>query len=359
MSGGDEGRTPGAGQQTGGAGENGNDHPNIIPETIPADAAGTDQKDLLPDTPAALDFLDRWCGSGQRVLTSIPPGGGRTTTATFTAEDRDKMAAWIDERQGRQNIYFTVNEVYGPVNSKPNKGAVSAIRALHVDVDPRAGEPIERERERAWTQLRSYHPAPSVIIDSGGGLQAFWLSDREVPVGGSAELARLVWRNDEPNERGALNDAERVVMNAHLAGLFEAVEGRNFKVEADLQADNCHNAERIMRLVGTVNVPGKKKAANLRTAADEGNIVANIFLLKARHQYREGEALEANLNVSLNTGGVLVVPNKMSMEEFLEERRRAGELPLGPRTDKVERIPGQRDPETIEGVLDPETRRSE
>lgn len=48
---------------------------------------------------------------------------------------------------------------------------------------------------------------------------------------------------------------------------------------------------------------------NLRTAADEGNIVANMFLLKACHQYREGEALETNLNVSLDTGGVLVVPN--------------------------------------------------
>ncbi|MBZ8118272.1 virulence-associated E family protein [Roseovarius sp. LXJ103] len=267
MSGGDKGRTPGAGQQTGGTRDNGNDHSNIIPETIPADAAGTDQKDLLPDTPAALDFLDQWCGSGQRVLTSIPPDGGRTTTATFTADDRDKMAAWMDERQGRQNIYFTVNEVYGPVSSKPNKGAVSAVRALHVDVDPRAGEPIERERERAWTQLRSYEPAPSVIIDSGGGLQAFWLSDREVSVGGSAEMARLVWRNDEPKERGALSDAERAALDAHLARLFEAVEGRNFKVETDLQADNCHNAERIMRLVGTVNVPGKKKVAKGRVPA--------------------------------------------------------------------------------------------
>lgn len=98
---------------------------------------------------------------------------------------------------------------------------------------------------------------------------------------------------------------------------------------------------------------------NLRTAADESNIVANIFLLKARHQYREGEALEANLNLSVNTGGVLVVPNKMSMEDFLEERRRAGELPGDARPGTVQRIPGQRDPDTIESVLDPETRRSD
>ena len=98
---------------------------------------------------------------------------------------------------------------------------------------------------------------------------------------------------------------------------------------------------------------------NLRTAADAGNIVANIFLLKSRHSYVEGQALEANVNLSLNTGGVLVVPNKMTMEEFLEERRRAGELPMGPRPDTVERIPGRRNPDTIEGVLDPETRRGE
>lgn len=64
---------------------------------------------------------------------------------------------------------------------------------------------------------------------------------------------------------------------------------------------------------------------NLRIAADACNIVANIFLLKARHQYREGEAFETILNVSLNTGGVLVVLHKMTMAEFLEERPWAGE----------------------------------
>jgi len=260
MSGGEKGRTPGAGQQTGGTGENGNDHSNIIPKTIPADAAGTDQKDLLPDTRAAVDFLGHFCGVGLRVLTSIPPENGRTTTATFTAGEDDKMATWIDERQGVQNIYFTVNELYGPVTSKPNKGAVSAIRALHVDVDPRAGEPIERERERAWSQLRSYHPAPSVIIDSGGGLQAFWLSDREVQVGGSAELARVAGLKTR-------TPAEQSALDAHLARLFAAVEGPNLKVEADLQADACHNAERIMRVPGTVNVPGKKKIAKGRVPA--------------------------------------------------------------------------------------------
>jgi hypothetical protein len=99
--------------------------------------------------------------------------------------------------------------------------------------------------------------------------------------------------------------------------------------------------------------------SNLREAADEGNIVANIFLLKARHQYREGEALEANLSLSVNTGGVLVVPNRMTMEEFLEAQREAGMYDSPIRPDAVKRIPGEPDPVTVEGELDPETRRGD
>ena len=98
---------------------------------------------------------------------------------------------------------------------------------------------------------------------------------------------------------------------------------------------------------------------NLRSAADEGNIVANIFLLKARHQYREGEAPEANVNVSVNTGGVLVVPQRQSMEEFLAEKRDEGLLEYPARPEAVERIPGHREPETIDAVVDPEARRGD
>ena len=44
-----------------------------------------------------------------------------------------------------------------------------------------------------------------------------------------------------------------------------------------------------------------------------------MFLLKARHGYREGQQFESNVNLSIDTGGVLMVPNKMAMEEFLED----------------------------------------
>ncbi len=86
--------------------------------------------------------------------------------------------------------------------------------------------------------------------------------------------------------------------------------------------------------------------SNLRAAADTGNVVANIFLLKARHAYREGEPLE--VNVSVNAGGVLVVPADMTVEEYLRRKQEAGEIdPMPPMRD-VTPAPRNVMPEPIE-----------
>ena len=86
--------------------------------------------------------------------------------------------------------------------------------------------------------------------------------------------------------------------------------------------------------------------SNLRAAADTGNVVANIFLLKARHAYREGEPLE--VNVSVNAGGVLVVPADMTVEEYLRRKQEAGEIdPMPPMRD-VTPSPRNIMPEPIE-----------
>jgi hypothetical protein len=63
---------------------------------------------------------------------------------------------------------------------------------------------------------------------------------------------------------------------------------------------------------------------NLRILADDGNVVANLFLLKTRHGYREGEPLE--VNVSVNTGGVLVVPADMTVEQYLAQKAAEGNM---------------------------------
>ncbi|MCA3560682.1 MAG: hypothetical protein IOC82_06580 [Aestuariivirga sp.] len=151
------------------------------------------------------------------------------------------MRDWIEERQGRENIYFSVNDLSRSVSKKADKDDVTALRALHVDVDPRPGEPLATERARAEKLLREYRPAPTVIIDSGGGFQGFWLGEKPEPLPAAGT----------PEREGTVEDAEH----------------RNLAIETSLQADACHNIDRIMRLPGTVNLPNKKKLAKGRIPA--------------------------------------------------------------------------------------------
>ena len=230
MSGNLEKRSPGAGTGTGA--ETGNSLA-LGAEVIPDGGSAGDQNCLLSGrTDDAVEFLESWCPGGPWVLTSIVPDG-KTTTETFTARSLGQIRDWIDRRQGAQNIYFTVNRTFNAMEVKPKKSDIAAAMALHVDVDPRAGEPLDSERRRALEMLRRHSPPPTVIIDSGGGLQGFWMLDTPAELGGDPL----------------------------------PVEDRNRHIEAALQADACHNIDRIMRLPGTINVPNKRKVAKGRVPA--------------------------------------------------------------------------------------------
>ncbi|MFC5739358.1 DNA primase family protein [Sinirhodobacter huangdaonensis] len=244
MSRGGERNAPGAGKLTGGAEDRHRHHPDSA--SIPANGGPGDGEALSGDTAAALDFLRRWCPGGPWVLTSIVPDGGRTTTATFRGDERDRMAAWIEARQGRENVYFTVNTLRAAVTSKPRKLDVRAAHALHVDVDPREGENLDEERGRIQRMAEDWEvggrkltlPRPTVTIDSGGGYQMFWRLGEDVALPG------------EPGDEAR-----------HLP-----VEDRNRALGVALGGDDTQNTDRIMRLPGTVNVPGEKKRRKGRTA---------------------------------------------------------------------------------------------
>lgn len=78
--------------------------------------------------------------------------------------------------------------------------------------------------------LRSLHCPPSFIVNSGGGLQAFW-------------------QLEEPT------------------GNCDQVEGINRAIRDLLHADACHNIDRLMRLPGFINWPDAKKRARGRVPA--------------------------------------------------------------------------------------------
>lgn len=135
------------------------------------------------------------------------------------------------------NIYWTVNTVRPGLNKKPSKTDIRSARFVHVDIDPpKTGGAFDKPAiAAAMTEIAA---PPSFIIDSGGGLQAFWRLDDEFQ---------------------------------NLA----SIEGINTQVRDYFEADACQNIDRLMRVPGSVNWPDKKKLARGRTAVTAAIMVAD------------------------------------------------------------------------------------
>jgi hypothetical protein len=191
----------------------------------------------------AIDFLRQFHPSTPWALASFGPASAQIGPArTFNPPEEEAARRFIDEVQGRHNVYFTVNRVSGKPTKKVSKREIEEIHWLHVDVDLSKTldwtdpDAVATEKSRVLDRLRAYTPAPSVIVWSGGGFQAFWRLSEVVAVNGSREL-------------------------------MAPIERRMQWIAKRLGGDACHNADRIMRLPGTLNVLGPTKIAAGRKPA--------------------------------------------------------------------------------------------
>jgi hypothetical protein len=189
------------------------------------------------DTNAAINFLKSWLPEGPWLLSAKLPDGG-FTTKRFGPDTEAACRNWVEARQPTHNIYFAVNETSS--DDKAKKEDVTRVVTLHVDVDPAPAEErdglLNEERERIKRLLEGFEPRASVIVDSGGGFQAFWRLEQPVVISGNAETTA-------------------------------DIEARNIRLANALGGDRCHDISRIMRLPGTVNRPDEKKRRKGRVEA--------------------------------------------------------------------------------------------
>lgn len=195
---------------------------------------------LQPDFGASWDFLQRFHPGRLVVVTGISLDKKSIPTETFGPDDRAKFLEWVAACAAiPANLYFSVGEPMSAATKKMERTDIRAVHYLHVDIDPRAGEDHAAERERILALLRNPPgglPAPTLIVFSGGGYQAYWQLAEPLPVDGSLEVA-------------------------------EDLKRYNLQLERILGGDNCHDISRIMRIPGTVNVPDAKKTKKGRTEA--------------------------------------------------------------------------------------------
>lgn len=248
---------------------------------------------VVPDTTLAAEFLAKWSEAGPWMLCAFH----EDRTSDFTTFGPDKiteMADWINRQQAaKRNIYFHVNPVRQPEKGKATKGDVLRLEWFHVDIDPIRKKPLIEEQKRILSELQTTDmlPKPTAIIFSGGGYQAFWKLTTPIEVGG-----------DVPK----IEEAER--FNVQIAKL--------------LSADNCHNADRIMRLPGTINWPNATKRAN-----GQEPVMANLVLenWEATYDHNDSEQFMQAPDVAV-TGSRIGSKNQIQVNVSGNVRRIAAEV---------------------------------
>ncbi|MBK7362183.1 MAG: hypothetical protein IPJ01_07770 [Micavibrio sp.] len=117
---------------------------------------------------SSIEFLKSFSPEHLWPLTAIYPKGipglsereANIHTKTFLPEDYEECKKWIQAMNSRGwNIYFSINPPKKLLNKKAKKEDIAEIRWLYVDIDPRAGEPLEKEQARIKALLTTNLPA--------------------------------------------------------------------------------------------------------------------------------------------------------------------------------------------------------
>jgi hypothetical protein len=92
---------------------------------------------LKHNTDLSLVFLDCLDKVGRHDLVAINPESGALSCATFGHDEPEALRRWIDERQGRLNLYLSVNAARDSAakHERLDKQNIGALRAVVADVD--------------------------------------------------------------------------------------------------------------------------------------------------------------------------------------------------------------------------------
>lgn len=183
----------------------------------------------------AIAFLRLLYPTGPWVLTSIEIDRQGIATQTFHPDSVSQAIDFIERWPGR-NLYYSLNRPTHDLTSKAARETLAAVHYLHVDVDPRIGEDLQKERERIAKLVEAPPnniPRPTAVVYSGGGYNAIWRLDQPIAITGESEEQRIACAED--------------------------IKRYNIQLEWDFGGDHCHNVDRILRLPGSVNWPDAKK----------------------------------------------------------------------------------------------------
>ena len=207
-------------------------------------AAAVEEGLVHADAGMARDFLRGYWAGGEGHVQVFAVDEHRGTRRTYwsTVDDTDTLAATaIAATEAGASTWFGVASRRHNLGQRRGGTAdCLCFPAMHVDIDifsrAHARQDLPRDRAEAHRLLDSFGVAPTVTVDSGWGLQAWWMLAEPLDLDEATSLLPR-W--------GA-----GWVETARLAGVW---------------VDNVWDAARIMRLPGTINwkIEGEPRLAHI------------------------------------------------------------------------------------------------
>lgn len=193
----------------------------------------------------SIDFLQRLRPRGPWNLMALHPVTRDVECATFT--DPAKAGRWIAPRNGKWNLYLAGLHPAPRTSGWKGRAVKKDVVALvgqHIDLDldklptdhPWFGLSLEERAAKKVEELHAFaRPGPpTVVVFTGGGLQAYWLFSEPIPI-----------TPDQTVERA----------NEALIDLLGGDPG-------------TWDLNRPLRLPGTTNLPNAKKLERGRKKAE-------------------------------------------------------------------------------------------
>ena len=188
----------------------------------------------------AVDFLEQLRPGGPWVLSAIVPDG---TIETITALSPSAVRAFVERYDGKRNLYFGVNPTREVLSRKAAKTDIAAVEYVLADCDPNPGETSAEAKARYCSQLATFEPRPTFVIDSGNGIQLLWRLSAPIVLGKPRPSVNRTLRFS-PEDQAKIDEAEACC--AAVMAQLNAKAG-------------TQNIDRILRLPGTINLPNAKK----------------------------------------------------------------------------------------------------
>jgi hypothetical protein len=158
---------------------------------------------------------------------------------------------------------------FAPCLRKEKKGSADAaawVPALWIDIDC---ENHRIQREKGLAKLREFEPAPSVIVDSGGGWHAYWLLDQPFTLD---------------------TDDDRQRISQIMQGLFGALGGDSGYVKS---------VASVMRLPVSINTKPDRNGAKVQVVdwqPDRRYTLSSLDWLAVKPQSQNGHMLTFSAN---------------------------------------------------------------